>query len=154
MVDTAWYIPSIYQVYTWYIQCIYQVYTFDNVSICNVYTLHIHCICGEYAKYIMYIYSTGHLSLWLMLLSRTGSHSTGSTSNDIAWTNNNFYFAPFLQTLGIFALAHVDEQGEPGTVNSLKVLCLTGKTCKQIFLNLCHSHLRRGPNDKDTQTNS
>ncbi len=47
MVYTAWYIPSIYQVYTLCIQCIYQVYTFDNISICNVYTLHIHCICGE-----------------------------------------------------------------------------------------------------------
>ncbi len=46
----------------------------------------------------------------LMLGRRAGSHSTGSTSNHIAWTGNNFYFALLLHTLGILALGHVDEQ--------------------------------------------
>jgi hypothetical protein len=150
MVYTALYIQSIYMVYTLYIQGIYKIYTFDNISICNVYTLHIHCICGEYAKYIMYIYSTR----WLMLWRRTESHSTGSTSNYIAWTNKKIYFATFMQTLGILAPARVDAQGAHGTVNSWEVPCLTGKTYKTIFLDLCHFRLRRGPKDKDNQTNS
>ncbi len=89
----------------------------------------------------------------LMLGRRAGSHSTGSTSNHIAWTGNNFYFAPLLHTLGkigILALGHVDA---PGTVNSREVPCLTGKTYEPIFLDLSHSRLRRGTNDKDNQTN-
>ncbi len=94
-------------------------------------------------------------TLLLMLGRRAGSHSTGSTgtSNHIAWTGNNFYFAPLLHTLGILALGHVDAQGAPGTVNSLEVPCLTGKTYEPIFLDLSHSRLRRGTNDKDNQTN-
>ncbi len=84
---------------------------------------------------------------------RAGSHSTGYISNHIAWTGNNFYFAPLLRTLGILALGHVDAQGAPGTVNSREVPCLTGKTYEPIFLDLRHSRLRRGPNDKDNQTN-
>ncbi len=63
------------------------------------------------------------------------------------------YFAPLLHTLGILALGHVDEQGAPGTVNSLEVPCLTGKTFEPIFLDLSNSRLRRGTNDKDNQTN-
>jgi hypothetical protein len=55
---------------------------------------------------------------------------------------NNFYFAPLLHTLGILAFGHVDAQGAPGTVNSLEVQCLTGKTYKPIFFDLCHSNLR------------
>ncbi len=89
----------------------------------------------------------------LMLGMMAGSNSTGSTSNHIAWTGNNFYFAPLLHTLWILALGHVDAQGAPGTVNTLEVPCLRGKTCEPIFLDLRHSHLRRGPNDKDNQTN-
>ncbi len=88
-----------------------------------------------------------------MLGRRAGPHSTGSTSNHIAWTCNNFYFAPLMQTLGILALGHVDAQGAPGTVNSREVSCLTGKTYKPIFLDLRHSRLRRGPNNKDNQAN-
>ncbi len=90
----------------------------------------------------------------LMLGRRAGSHSTCSTSNHIAWTarGNNFYFALLLHTPGILALSHVDAQGAPETVNSRKVQCLTGKTYEPIFLDLCHSRLRRGPNDKDNQT--
>ncbi len=90
---------------------------------------------------------------WLMLGRRAGSNSTGSTSNHIAWTGNNFYFAPLLHTLGILALGHVNAQGAHVTVNSLEVLCLTGKTYEPIFLDLRPSRLRRGPNDKDNQTN-
>jgi hypothetical protein len=89
----------------------------------------------------------------LMLGRRAGSHSTCSTSNHIAWTGNKFYFAPLLHTLGILALGHVDAQGAPGTENSQEAQCLIGKTYEPIFLDLCHSRLRRGPNDKDNQTN-
>ncbi len=68
-------------------------------------------------------------STWrLMLWRRTGSHSTGSTSNDIAWTNHTFNLSPFLRTLAILAPGEVDAQGAPGAVNSLEVQCLTGKT--------------------------
>jgi hypothetical protein len=94
-----------------------------------------------------------------MLRRRTGSHSTGSTSNDIAWTNHNFNHSPFLRTLAILAPGEVDAQGAPGTENSLEVLqvqvpCLTGKTYKPIFLALSHSRLRSCPKDNDNQTNS
>ncbi len=92
-------------------------------------------------------------TLRLMLGKRAGSHSTSSTSNHIAWTGNNLYVAPLLNTLGILALGHVDAQCAPGTVNSLEVPCLTGKTYEPIFLDLRHSRLRRGPHDKDNQTN-
>ncbi len=91
----------------------------------------------------------------LMLGRRAGSHwthSIGSASNHIAWKGINFYFAPLLHTLWILALGHVDAQGAPGTVNSREVPCLTGKTNEPIFLDLRHSRLRRGPNDKDNQT--
>ncbi len=44
---------------------------------------------------------------WLMLRRRAGSHSTGSTCYDIAWTSHNFYFAPLLRTLGILGLVPV-----------------------------------------------
>jgi hypothetical protein len=90
-----------------------------------------------------------------MLRRRTGSHSSGSTSNDIAWTNHNFNLSPFLRTFGILAPDEVDAQGAPGAENSREVPpCLTGKTYKPIFLNLSHSRLRSGPKDKDIQTNS
>ncbi len=88
-----------------------------------------------------------------MLLRKAGSDSTGSACNHIAWTNNNFYFAPLQHTHGILALVDVDVQGAPETVNSREVPCLTGKTYELIFLDLRHSRLRRGPNDKDNQTN-
>jgi hypothetical protein len=45
--------------------------------------------------------------------------------------NHNFNLSPFLQTFGILAPREVDVQGEPGTVNSLKVQCLTGKTLNE-----------------------
>jgi hypothetical protein len=81
-------------------------------------------------------------STWrLMLQRRTGSHSTDSTSNDIAWTNHNFNLSPFLLTLAILAPGELDAQGAPGTENSRKVLCLTGKRYKPIFLALSHSRL-------------
>jgi hypothetical protein len=92
-------------------------------------------------------------TLLLMSGRRAGSHSTGSTSNHITWTGNNFYFAPLLHTLEILALGHVDAQGALGTVNSREVQCLTGKPYEPIFLDLRHSSLRRGPNDKKNQTN-
>ncbi len=101
--------------------------------------MHIKCIC-----------STRLLMLW----RRTGSHSTGSTSNDIAWTNHNFDLSPFLLTFGILAPGEVDPQGAPGTENSPEVACLTYETYKPNFLNLSHSHPRSGPKDKDNQTNS
>ncbi len=99
----------------------------------------------------MRIYSTR----WLMLWRRTGSHSTRSTCNHIARTSNNFYFAPLLSTLWILALVNVDAQGASGTVNSREVPCLTRKTYEPIFFDLHHSRtsLRRGPNDKDNDTN-
>ncbi len=90
---------------------------------------------------------------WLVLRRRAGSHSTSSTCNHIAWTSHNFYFAPLLCTLGILGLVHVDAQGASGTENSRKVPSLTGKAYEPIFLNLSHSRLRRGPNDKDNQNN-
>ena len=111
--------------------------------------MYIYGICLEYEQYNMCIYSTR----LLMLRRRAGSHSTGSTSNHIAWTSHNFYFAPLLRTLGILAVVDVDEQGASGTINSWDVLCLTGKTYEPIFLDLRHSRLRRGPNVKDKQTN-
>jgi hypothetical protein len=89
-----------------------------------------------------------------MLRRRTGSHSTGSTSNDnydIAWTNHNFNLSPFLHTLAILAPGEVYAQGAPGTENSREVPCLTGKTYKPIFLALSHSC---GPKDNDNQANS
>jgi hypothetical protein len=89
-----------------------------------------------------------------MLQSRTGSHSTGSTSNYIAWTNHNINLSPFLRTLAKLAPGEVDGQGAPGTENSLEVQCLTGKTYKQMFLALSHNRLQRGPKDNDNQTNS
>jgi hypothetical protein len=83
-------------------------------------------------------------SIWrLMLRRRTGSHSTGSTSNDIAWTNHNFNLSPLLHTLTTLAPGEVDAQGAPGTENRLEVPCLTGKTYRQIFLALSHSSLQR-----------
>ena len=129
------YIHGIYMVYTVMstytrnILCIYMVYTWYI----HGYTIHIMCIC-----------STGRL----MLRRRTGSHSTGSTSNDIAWMDNNFNLSPFLRTFGILAPGEVDAQGAPGTENSREVPCLTGKTYKPIFLALSHSSLRSGPKDK------
>jgi hypothetical protein len=87
--------------------------------------MHIMCICSTWR---------------LMLRRRTGSHSTGSTSNGIAWTNHNFDLSTFLQTFGILAPGEVDAQGAPGTENSSEVPCLTrtGKTHKTIFLDLSH----------------
>ncbi len=90
---------------------------------------------------------------WLMLRRRAGSHSTITTCYDIAWTSQNFYFAPLLRTLGILGLVHVHAQGASGTENRRKIPCLTGKTYKPIFLIIRHSRLRRGPNDKDNQSN-
>ena len=90
---------------------------------------------------------------WLMLRRRAGSHSTSSTCNHIAWTSHNFYFAPLLRTLGILGLVHVDAQAASRTENRRKVPCLTGKSYEPIFLNLRHSRLRRGLNDKDNQSN-
>ncbi len=75
-------------------------------------------------------------TLLLVLRRRAGSHSTGSTSNHIAWTSDNFYFAKLLCTFGILALVDVDASG---TINSREVLCLTGKPYKLIFLDLRHS---------------
>ncbi len=92
--------------YSMYIPCIYMVYTW-------IYTWYIMCLC----------------STWLLMLQRrTGSHSTGSTSNDITWTNHNFNLSPFLHTLAILAPGKVDAQGAAGAVNSQEVPCLTGKT--------------------------
>ncbi len=59
-----------------------------------------------------------------------------------------------IQLISCLALGEVDAQGAPGTENSREVLCLTGKTYKQIFLDLSHSCLQSGPKDKDNQTNS
>ncbi len=58
-----------------------------------------------------------------------------------------------MHTLGILALGHVDVLGAPATVISREVQTLTDKICEPIFLNLCHSSIRRGPNDKDNQAN-
>ena len=63
-----------------------------------------------------------------MLQRRAGSHSTNSTSNHIAWTSNNFDFAPLPRTLWILALGHVDAQGASGTVNCREVPGLTRKS--------------------------
>jgi hypothetical protein len=135
------YIHGIYIAYTltstysWNILCIYHVYTIYI----HVYTWYIMCLCSTWQ---------------LMLRRRTGSHSTGSTSKDIAWTNHNFNLSPFLRTLAMLAPGELDVQGAPGTENSREVPCLTGKTYKPIFLALSHSSLRSGPKDKDNQTNS
>ncbi len=149
-------ILCIYHVYTWYINCIYSdIYIFKEYSmyipcIYMVYTMYIHGIYMVYTWCIMWLCSTWRL----MLRRRTGSNSTGSTSNDIAWTNLNFNLFSFLRTLVILAPGEVDAQGAPGTENSLEVLCLTGKTYKQIFLALSHSGLQSGPKDNNNQTNS
>ncbi len=58
------------------------------------------------------------------------------------------------QLISCLAPGEVDAQGAPGTENSRKVPCLTGKTYKLIFLNLSHCRLLSGPKDKDNQTNS
>ncbi len=126
---------GIYHIYTMHIPCTYQ--TGGDITV----------IYQEYLLYILHCIYCG-MGPW-----RAGSHSTGSTSNHIAWMGDNFYFAPLLHTLVTPALGHVDVQGTPGTVNSQDVQCLTGKTYKPIFLDLYHSCLRRGPNDKDNQTN-
>ncbi len=91
-------ILCIYHVYTWYIHCIYS-----DIYIFMEYSMYIPCITmyiHGYTWYIMCLCST-----WLlMLLRRTGSHSTGSTSNDIAWspwTNHNFNLSPFQRTLAM-----------------------------------------------------
>ncbi len=131
-----------------YIPCIYMVYTVTSTYSRNILCIHhVHTIyiCGY--TYIMCLCSTWRL----MLLRRTGSHSTCSTSNDIAWTNHNFNLSPFLSTLAILAPGKVDA---PGTENSREVPCLTGKTYKLIFLALSHSRLQSGPKDNDNQTNS
>ena len=175
------YIPGIYYAYTekflifqLYTKNIYGIYhmvyplyileyTLFIHSICSVYTLHIlgiyvvyirdiQCILGIYIVYTLYIMRINY-TRWLVLWRRAGSHSTGSTCNHIAWTSHNFYFAPLLHTLGVLALVDVDAQGAPWTVNRRKVPCLTGKTYELIFLSLRHSRLRRGPNDKDNQSN-
>ncbi len=145
-------ILCIYHVYTWYIRCIYsdinifKEYSMFIPCIYMVYTWYIH----GYTWYIMCLCSTWQLMLW----RRTGSHSTGSTSNDIAWMNHNFNLSSFWRTLAILAPGEVDAQGVPGTEDILEVPCLTGKTYKQIFLALSHSRLQSGPKDNDNQTNS
>ncbi len=101
------YIHGIYMVYT-----VTSTYSRNIHYIYHVYTWYIH----GYTIYIMCISSTWRL----MLRRRTGSHSTSSTSNDIAWTNHNFNLSLFLQTVGILAPGEVDAQGAPGAVNSLK----------------------------------
>ncbi len=112
---------TVMSTYTRNILCIYHVYTWYI----HGYTMHIMCICSTWR---------------LMLQRRTGSHSTGSTSNGIAWTNHNFNLSTFLRTFGILAPGEVDAQGAPGTENSREVPCLTwtGKTYKPIFLDLSH----------------
>ncbi len=126
--DRWWYhsfTPGIFIVYTTlYILRIYFVYTAYIHSISIVYKMHIPILYMKYVMFIYCIYTVCKLNIHsklcvystrlLMLGRRAGSHSTGSTSNHIAWTGNNFYFAPLLHTLGILALGHVDEQGAPG----------------------------------------
>ncbi len=92
------YIPCTYMVYTWYIQwCIhiegiYYVYImyihgiYMVYTVMSTYTRNILCIYHVYIWYLhgytMYIMCI--CCTWrLMLLKRTGSHSTCSTSNDI-----------------------------------------------------------------------
>ncbi len=122
---TSTYSKNILCIYHVYIYSIYMVYTVTSTysrnmtCIYHVYTWYIN----EYSWYIMCLCSTWRL----MLLRRTGSHSTGSTNNDIAWTNHNFNLSPFLHTLVILAPGKVDAQGAPGAVNSGEVQCLTGK---------------------------
>ncbi len=58
------------------------------------------------------------------------------------------------QLISCLAPGELDEQGAPGTKNSLEVPCLIGKTYKLIFLDISHSHFRSSPKDKDNQTNS
>ncbi len=135
------YIHGIYMVYT-----VTSTYSRNILCIYHIYTMYIH----RYTWYIMCLCSTWRLMLW----RRTGSHSTSSTSNDITWTNHNFNLSPFLHTLAILAPGEVDAQGAPGTENSLELLCLTGRTYKQIFLILSHSRLRSGPKDNHNQTNN
>ncbi len=66
-----------------------------------------------YCVYIVYkCIAACNISRRLMLLRRAGFHSTGSTSNHIAWTSHNFYFAPLQRTLGVLAM--VDVEAQPG----------------------------------------
>ncbi len=119
-------ILCIYHVHCIYIVCtVTSTYSWNIIYILYVYTMYIH----RYTWYIMCLCSTWRL----MLQRRTGSHSTGSTSNDMAWRNFNFKFSPFLHTLAMLAPGQVYVQGVPGTENSQEVQCLTGKTYKQSF---------------------
>jgi hypothetical protein len=135
------YMHGIYIVYT-----VTSTYSRNILCIYHVHTMYMH----GYTWYIMCLCSTWRL----MLRRKTGSHSTGSTSNDIAWMNHNYNLSPFLCILAMLAPGEVDAQGAPGTENSLEVQCLTGKTYKPIFLALNHSHLSSGPKDNENQTNS
>jgi hypothetical protein len=143
-------ILCIYHVNTWYLHGIYS-----DIYIFKEYSMYIPCIYNVFTWiYMVYHVLMLHLAAQLMLRRRTGSHSTCSTSNDIAWTNHNFNLSPILWTLAILAPGKVDVQGTPGTENSLEVPCLTGKTYKLIFLALNHSRLQSGPKDNDNQTHS
>jgi hypothetical protein len=130
------YIPCIYKVYTWYIHGIYS-----DMYIFQEYPWYIPCIYMVYT-WIYMVYIMCICSTWqLMLQRRTGSHSTGSTSNDIAWTNHNFNLSLFLRTFGILAPGEVDAQGDPGAVNNLKCHAWQARTWVKVSVDLglcCH----------------
>jgi hypothetical protein len=102
-----WYtrfIPRIFVAYTIYIN---NAYLRDIYRIYNVYNWNIHCL---YKVYVRDVYCTFI------------RYTTGSTSNHIACTSDNFYFAKLLSTLGILALVDVDAQGASGAINSREAL--------------------------------
>ncbi len=86
------YLHGIYMVYT-----VTSTYSRNIHYIYHVYAWYIH----GYTWYIMCLCST-----WRLILQRrTGSHSTCSTSNDIAWMNHNFIFLYSCKQLGFLLLA-------------------------------------------------